>query len=90
MIKPGGGPPGVKRMGFAGVVSVFSPDGHLVGRQHVRAAHDFNFLLLPGRYLINAGTQMRYKWPFGCKPVRVRVRPRHTTNADVFVSCGIP
>jgi hypothetical protein len=73
-----------------GEVSIFHTNGRLVARQHVRSGRDFHFNLPPGRYLLNGGRQLHYRFPLGCAPKRARVRVGQTTNVDVYVYCGAP
>jgi hypothetical protein len=83
-------PPGQHRKPLAGTVSVFTASGRLVARQTVRAGRHFNFELIPGRYLLNAGRRLRYKRPQGCPPAKALVRSSRTTHVDVSQGCDIP
>jgi hypothetical protein len=89
-IRRSGGPaplPGHPRRMLGGMVSVFAPTGRLVARHKVAAGHRFRFSLVPGRYLINAGTVLHPK--HGCPPRQVIVRADRTTHAEAHVGCNI-
>jgi hypothetical protein len=73
----------------AGLVVVFNRSGRVVDREHVRGARHFRFVLAPGRYELNAGGRLRYKYPLNCPPRSALVRPGRTTRVNVKDGCGI-
>ncbi len=66
----------------AGTVSVFSPSGKLVAREHVRNGQYFHFALPAGRYNLSAGTD--------CRPTAVVLPVGRTTRANAAVGCTTP
>ena len=86
----GGGPPALHPAPIAAEVSVFTSDGRVVVRQHVRSGQRYRLRLAAGTYWLNAGTQLRYKRPLGCAPMKARVTAGRSVKANVFTGCGIP
>src|SRR5579875_3506544 len=73
---------------LAGWVTVFTPAGKVVTRQHVYRGHDFVFQLLPGRYDLKAGREL-HSLRFACPAKRVTVRSDSTLHVNVGYGCDV-
>ena len=72
-----------------GLVTMFNRSGRVVAHESVRAGKHFRFVLAPNRYELNAGTRLRYHYPYNCPPQAALVRPGRTTQVVVREDCGV-